>query len=112
MSLTAQGYHVLEALDRQQAMQVASTSEQVISLLIVDHSVPHEAGRDIVDDLLRMQPGAAVLRTSGQIESDMRERGLMLPGSSFLQKPFLPKELVARVAELLASNETGAATSA
>jgi hypothetical protein len=46
-----------------------------------------------------------VLYTSGYTDSEIARRGLLDPGTHFLQKPFSPDVVIRRVAELLRSRD-------
>jgi len=47
------------------------------------------------------RPGLRVLFMSGYTDDDIVRRGLLRPGSPFLQKPFMPGDLSRKVREVL-----------
>jgi two-component system, cell cycle sensor histidine kinase and response regulator CckA len=49
----------------------------------------------------RILPQVQVFYMSGYADQDLIRQGLLKPGTHFLQKPFTPKELADRVAEIL-----------
>jgi len=58
-----------------------------------------------------IQPGLPVLFMSGYTGDEVLARSLLPAKAPFIQKPFVPEELVARVRMLLASAATAAASS-
>jgi CheY-like chemotaxis protein len=66
-------------------------------LLITDMVMPKIKGGVLAARIRERRPGIAVLYISGYTEDDRR----LEPGSVFLQKPFTPQELLARINEAL-----------
>jgi len=91
--LRTQGYEVLEAADGFEALAVASQCS--IDLLISDVIMPGLDGPALAGCLMHMRPGMKVLFISGYPGCDVG------PGVAFLRKPFEPKSLVRKVAEVL-----------
>ncbi len=100
-TLQREKYDVLTAASGAVALQQAKLYERDISLLIVNHSVGFQPGRNLVDEILPVQPQMKVLRFSGHLESQLRARGEMRPESFFIQKPFMPKELIGKVRQII-----------
>ena len=99
--LTEKGFHVIEAADGAQALEVASAYSQPIDLLLTDVIMPKLNGAALAERLLGERPGLKVLFISGYAE-----RQLLLakyPESVLLQKPFTPDALLAAVRHLLPS---------
>ena len=61
--------------------------------------------RELGIRLSNLSPGTPVLYTSGYTDSEIARRGLLDPGTHFLQKPFSPDVVIRRVAELLRSRD-------
>ena len=95
--LSAQGYRVLEAatIDEALALCHAFAHEQ-LDLLITGHD---NAGRAAMEKLLASCANTKVLHISGWPFAQMQQA--LLPGSSFLKKPFTPAELLLSVNQLL-----------
>lgn len=100
-ALKRENYDVLTATSGVTARQQAKLHEGNIGLLIVDHSVDFEPGQNLVDAIFPVQPQMKVLCFSGYLESQLRARGEMRPGSFFIKKPFLPKDLVCKIREIM-----------
>ena len=60
-------------------------------------------GRELVEQLKSVRPGTKVLLTSGYTNEVVAENGKLADDIPFLQKPFMPAELVRKVQEVLSS---------
>ena len=102
--LRKRGYHVLEAKDGTEAVEVASRYEGTINLLVTDVIMPNVGGRELSERLARMRPQVKVLFMSGYTDDQLLQRGVLQSGSgNFLEKPFTPDALARKVREVLDS---------
>ncbi|HEX6064905.1 MAG TPA: response regulator, partial [Longimicrobiales bacterium] len=100
--LRKRGYHVLEAKDGTEAVEVASRYEGTINLLVTDVIMPNVGGRELSEQLARMRPQVKVLFMSGYTDDQLLQRGVLQSGSgNFLEKPFTPDALARKVREVL-----------
>jgi two-component system cell cycle sensor histidine kinase/response regulator CckA len=95
------GYKVLIATDGQQALKVAGEWAETIDLLLTDVVMPVLGGQELAAKLSAKYPGLTVLFMSGYTNSALMHQGAMDGDRSFLQKPFSPDVLLARVREVL-----------
>ena len=95
------GYTVLEANNGRAAVALASSFEGRIHALVTDAVMPEMGGRDLAEALRRARPDVRVLYMSGFTDDDMIRRGILAPGSSFLEKPFSAQSLGHAVREML-----------
>jgi DNA-binding NarL/FixJ family response regulator len=72
-----------------------------VNLVLTDVVMPVLNGRELGEQLAAQRPGLRVLFMSGYTDDDVIRRGLMRPGSPFIQKPFLPGVLARKVREVL-----------
>jgi PAS domain S-box-containing protein len=100
-SLEQHGYGVLQACSAAQALEVARGHETPIHLLLSDVVMPGGSAVSIVDGLADQYPGLKVLFMSGYPADEAVRRGVVAGDSNFLQKPFTPTGLVARVRQVL-----------
>jgi two-component system, cell cycle sensor histidine kinase and response regulator CckA len=101
--LIQQGFHVIEASDGADALEVVSAYGEPVDLLLTDVIMPKVNGLVLAQRLLQERPGIRVLYMSGYVEKSMwlaKHSELIL-----LQKPFTPVALIAAVRQVLASGE-------
>ena len=100
--LTRRGYHVIEAANGREALDVARAHSGRIDALVTDVVMPEMTGPELAEALRTDHPGLPVLFTSGYNEDGMEGTGVVSGlGIAFLQKPFVPDDLVRILAELL-----------
>jgi CheY-like chemotaxis protein len=95
------GYKVLIAPDGEQALKVAGECAEAIDLLLTDVVMPVLGGQELAAKLSAKYPNLTVLFMSGYTNSALTHQGAMENDRSFLQKPFSPDVLLARVREVL-----------
>lgn len=108
-------FRVTLAFDGQEAMDVLEREEH-IDLVVLDLMMPRLSGLDVLDRIRGnekwKQMPCIILTAAGQeqYERDARDGG----ATDFLTKPFSPKRLYLRIAELtgVTSDETAADTQA
>jgi two-component system cell cycle sensor histidine kinase/response regulator CckA len=99
--LRRSGYTVLQAAYSSEAIQLAGGHEGPIHLLITDVVMPQMSGREMAQRLSRRRPDLRTLFMSGYTASMLANYGALSPDIPFLQKPFKPDALLAKVREVL-----------
>jgi CheY-like chemotaxis protein len=99
--LETHGYTVLEASSAAAAILVAQTHDGPIHALLTDVVMPQTSGRRLAERIAVLRPETKVLYMSGYTGDAIGQRGVLEPGTPFLQKPFGPDELTAKVRALL-----------
>ena len=99
--LTREGHTVLEAPSPREAEALWTRHEGEIDLLVTDLMMPHMNGGELAERFLTVRPAAAVLFTSGYTPDVVVRRGLVHAGAEFISKPFMLREFVDKVHELL-----------
>ncbi|MEZ0332917.1 MAG: ATP-binding protein [Gemmatimonadales bacterium] len=100
-SLEAVGLTVVEAKNGREALEMVATRPERPRLVLTDVIMPELNGRELSEALASSQPGLPVLFMSGYTGEDVLARSLLPETAQFIQKPFAPEELVARVRTLL-----------
>jgi two-component system cell cycle sensor histidine kinase/response regulator CckA len=93
------GYDVLQANGPEEALVLAQG--RTLDLLVTDVVMPGMNGRLLSEKLVSAQPSMKVLFMSGYTDDAVIARGVIEPGTAFLQKPFGADRLAQKVRELL-----------
>jgi two-component system, cell cycle sensor histidine kinase and response regulator CckA len=99
--LEQQGYRVLESHNGREALALATAHDGQIDLVLTDVVMPEMSGRGLVERLSAVRPNAVVVYMSGYTDDDVLRRGMLAPGSRFIQKPFAVEALLRLVREAL-----------
>ncbi|HSM00095.1 MAG TPA: PAS domain S-box protein [Candidatus Limnocylindria bacterium] len=99
--LTGHGYNVLEANDGADAMGVAVSHRGPIHMMIADVVMPNMGGPEVAVSLAPLLRDMKVLFMSGYTGETIAQRGILRPGTCFLQKPFRLDALLRKVREVL-----------
>jgi len=102
--LQGRGYHVLSAPNAETALQLAEDARS-IDVLVTDVIMPGESGGRLAARLRLLLPELPVVFVSGYSFDELDPEELT-PLDEFLQKPFSPTALCARVEQALAVART------
>jgi two-component system cell cycle sensor histidine kinase/response regulator CckA len=95
------GYTVLEAPNGCEGLRLVQEHAGPIHLLMTDVVMPEMNGRALADRLASLRPEIRVLFTSGYTDGAVVRHGVLKAKTAFLQKPFTPEGLAAKVREVL-----------
>jgi len=99
--LSSAGYHVLTANDPNDALELIASHQNKIDLLVTDIVMPIMNGRQLADKMKTSCSSLKVLFMSGYTPEDVLQHKADEQPAAFLQKPFTPKVLLAKVHEML-----------
>src|ERR1035438_5697923 len=99
--LKAHGYQTLEAADGRQAITVVERHKEPIHLILTNAILPDITGPELAEQLKTRMPAAKVLYVSGYPEADIASYGIVPGEVEFIQKPYSPGLLAARIREIL-----------
>jgi CheY-like chemotaxis protein len=99
--LTGQGYRVLDAGSCEEAIRVFEAHPGPIQLVVTDVIMPGMNGREVYERMAQLRPDLKVLYMSGYTQSAIVHRGVLEPGTAFVQKPFTIPGFLERVREVL-----------
>jgi two-component system cell cycle sensor histidine kinase/response regulator CckA len=91
--LSVLGYHVLEAKDGAEGVQIAADYPGTIDLVLTDVVMPGVGGSELVRRIRAVRPDISVLYMSGYTDDAIVRHGVLEDGVSFLQKPFTSASL-------------------
>jgi CheY-like chemotaxis protein len=95
------GYRVLLAKDGQEAVALFRENADGIEAVILDLTMPRMDGAEALFAIRQIARDVPVVLSSGYSEEDTMARSAGLPGVSFIQKPYTPARLVAKVSAAL-----------
>lgn len=99
--LASSGYAVLEAMDGEQAIQIATVHSGMIDLLVTDVIMPGASGLEVANAMTRQRPGLKTVFISGYAGEFDKGAGRLPAGARFLRKPFTKADLLRNVKDLL-----------
>jgi len=105
-ALRAGGYDALEARDYREALGVYRRYHDQIHLLLIDVSLPGNNGCELARAALALDPRVKVVLMSGPAGAEVcKFYGIPATDVHFLEKPFRPSTLLARVKYVLGAAE-------
>jgi signal transduction histidine kinase/ActR/RegA family two-component response regulator len=99
--LELSGYTVLEAPHGGEAILICERHTGTIDIMVSDVVMPHLSGRQLLDRVRPLRPDMKVLFMSGYTAGAIEDRGVLSPGTNFIQKPFSPDDFARKVREVL-----------
>ena len=99
--LSRLGFEVLAVADGASALDLFASRPDEFRLALVDLTMPQMAGDQVLIALRRIRPGLKVLLSSGYNEQDVLNRLATLEPNGFLQKPYLLKEMIDKLRQVL-----------
>ncbi|HSR43550.1 MAG TPA: response regulator, partial [Longimicrobiales bacterium] len=96
------GYDVLAAPDAETAVEAFRHRQGPVDLLLTDVVLPDRSGPELAGQLEARQQELRVLYMSGYTDDAIVHHGVLDDGTAFIEKPFRPRELLARVGKELA----------
>jgi len=84
-----------------EARRLSDACRERIHLLITDVVMPKVSGRELAAELRARRSGLKVLYMSGYTDHAIVNTGILQKEVAFLQKPFTPAALTAKVREVL-----------
>ncbi len=99
--LQMNGYHVIDVSGPQEALAIAEESGELIDVLVTDVVMPEMNGKELSERVQEISPAIRVLYISGYAGGVVDESGVLPEGVNFLQKPFAPEDLLAKLHRIL-----------
>jgi PAS domain S-box-containing protein len=95
------GYRVLSAGNPAEAQAIFQKQRDEIALLLTDVMMPGQTGVELASNLRQTSPGLKVVFISGYMHREDLAKAVLGSGTPFVQKPFQPSELAAKLREVL-----------
>jgi PAS domain S-box-containing protein len=100
-TLLRKGYEILEAASGEEAIELSRNHPGPIQLLLTDVIMPGINGRELADLIMTERSEVRTLFMSGYTADAISRYGALEDGIAFLQKPFVPAELLRKVHSVL-----------
>ena len=98
---------MIEARQGEEAIRLCGQYDGPIDLLVTDVVMRQLGGKKLADHLQQLRPTLRVLFISGYAAVTAAQQGVLNSGTTFLQKPFTPEALIAKVKEILQAPPAG-----
>jgi CheY-like chemotaxis protein len=99
--LESVGYRVLSATNGNEALALEAAHKGRIDLVLTDVVLPGMTGKQLAERLKILRPESRVLFTSGYPQDVIADRGVVDRDVAYIAKPYSPKDLAAKVREVL-----------
>jgi two-component system cell cycle sensor histidine kinase/response regulator CckA len=99
--LEGNGYKVLEASNGLKALEICTMHKDPIDILVSDVVMPNMSGPELAHQAGSMRRAMKVLYLSGYTDDAVVRYGTIDADTPYLQKPFTPHTLLAKVREVL-----------
>ena len=103
--LVANGYYVIAAYDGLQGITSYRSHRSKIEAVISDIGLPKMGGEDVFRQLRSMNPKVKIILTSGFMDPEIKARLRELGAGFFIQKPYLPDEILRTLKQVLEEKE-------
>jgi len=99
--LDGAGLKVVEAKDGEHAVEICKSWAEPIDIVVSDLAMPKLNGLQLKEIVAGLRPTVKFLLISGYAEDVVEDPAILRTDTNFLEKPFLPDELVLKVRQLL-----------
>ncbi len=99
--LKAYGFSVLTAKSGREAIEVMEDSPPEIAAVLLDLTMPGMSAEDVFTELRRIRQDVPIILSSGYTEQDAVSRLAGKDLAGFIQKPYEPAKLLAKLREVL-----------
>ena len=96
--LSDAGYQVLPAASVDEALPIARNLKQKLDLILSDVVMPKMDGPKLAELIKQVRPSIRILMLSGYISDPKLGEAMSQNGIGVIRKPFLPQELLSKVA--------------
>ena len=95
------GFEVLTAEDGNMAVELFKMHQDEIVGVLLDLTMPYKDGAEVFREIRKLKPSVKVILSSGYNEQDATQKFVGKGLAGFIQKPYVSKDLVAKVKEVL-----------
>ncbi|HLP30839.1 MAG TPA: response regulator, partial [Geothrix sp.] len=100
-ALELKGFQVLEAEDGRRAVELVREHGPEVGVVLLDMTMPHMDGEAAFREMRHLQPDLRVILSSGYNELEAMGRFMGKGLKGFIQKPYGPRDLLAKIQDVL-----------
>jgi DNA-binding NtrC family response regulator len=102
-ALKVHGYSVIPAKDGEMALKLFKENHASISLMLIDHTMPKQTGREVVEKVRTVAPDIPIILTSGYGSIVGDQANTAEDNLEFIGKPYDLQELTSKIRSLIDS---------
>jgi signal transduction histidine kinase len=95
------GFSLMEAASADEAMEMLQENPDAVDLVVTDVMLRGDSGHELAESLQAIKPGLRTVFISGHSLESLADRDIVIPADAFLEKPFSPAQLAAKVRTVL-----------
>ncbi len=95
------GYHVLDAGNGKEALEIFEKNNQQIDLLVTDMIMPEMNGKELVTKIQELNQDFSVIYTSGYTDDHIVTEGELKEGLNFVAKPYSISDIAGKIRAIL-----------
>jgi PAS domain S-box-containing protein len=99
--LKQHGYKVILAQDGEEAIEQFVANKERINLILLDMIMPKKSGKEVYDEIKKLNPGMKIIFVSGYTADRMDKENVAGEKVDFIFKPISPNDLLRTVREVL-----------
>jgi len=109
--LNRHGHNVLAADSFEKGLNICQSYKPIIELALVEVMMPRMTGPQFAAQARILRPYMRFLYLSGHDCNELTASGILVPGDTFLAKPFLPDVLIKNIRQVLDTQRVATAGS-
>ncbi|KEK24163.1 response regulator transcription factor [Bacillus gaemokensis] len=99
LNMKRAGFHVLEAGTGEEALEILR--EQIVDIALLDVMLPGIDGFEVCKSIREINRKIGIIMLTARVQDKDKVQGLTIGADDYIEKPFSPIELTARVQSLL-----------
>lgn len=99
--LEGAGYTVIEAEDGKDAVNKFMENKDKIQMLMLDVIMPHKNGKEVYEEIKKINPAIKSIFTSGYTADIVHKKGIFDKKFNYISKPVAPSDLLRKIREVL-----------
>ncbi|MEW5817007.1 MAG: ATP-binding protein, partial [Spirochaetota bacterium] len=103
--LESKGYTVITAKDGEEAISLYQRHCDEIAIVLIDPGLPKFGGWEAYKKMKEINPNVKAIFASGYVEPGLREEMMKVGTKYFVQKPYVPNEVLKSIREVLDQRE-------